>query len=74
MSDYEKTDVVTTSRGIGFFGLLTIVFITLKLIGVINWHWIWVLSPIIFLLLIKITILLIIIFISVFIIGYLSKK
>lgn len=34
--------------GIGFFGLLTIVFITLKLIGVISWTWFWVLSPIIF--------------------------
>lgn len=31
--------------GIGFGGLLTIVFITLKLIGAIDWSWIWVLSP-----------------------------
>lgn len=36
------------SGGIGFIGLLTIVFITLKLIGVISWTWFWVLSPIIF--------------------------
>jgi len=35
-----------TSGGIGFFGLLTIVFITLKLMRVINWSWLWVLSPI----------------------------
>ena len=34
-----------SSGGIGFFGLLTIVFITLKLIGIIDWSWIWVLSP-----------------------------
>lgn len=34
-----------TSSGIGFTGLLTIVFIVLKLTGVINWSWIWVLSP-----------------------------
>lgn len=34
--------------GIGFAGLLTIVFIILKLIGVISWNWFWVLSPIIF--------------------------
>lgn len=33
------------SGGIGFFGLLTIVFITLKLTGVITWSWWWVLSP-----------------------------
>ena len=35
----------TTSGGIGFTGLLTIVFIVLKLIGVISWSWLWVLSP-----------------------------
>jgi hypothetical protein len=34
------------STGIGFTGLLTIVFIALKLIGIINWSWLWVLSPI----------------------------
>jgi hypothetical protein len=33
------------SGGIGFFGLLAIVFITLKLTGVIAWSWWWVLSP-----------------------------
>ena len=31
---------------IGFVGLLTIVFITLKLIGTITWSWWWVLSPV----------------------------
>ena len=34
------------SSGIGFCGLLTIVFIVLKLVGVIKWSWLWVLSPI----------------------------
>lgn len=34
--------------GIGFFGLLTIVFIILKLCKVIDWSWWWVLSPILF--------------------------
>lgn len=34
----------STSSGIGFFGL-TIVFITLKLFGVIDWAWMWVLAP-----------------------------
>lgn len=36
----------TTSGGIGFVGLLTIVFIVLKLVGVIDWSWWWILSPI----------------------------
>lgn len=43
MSDKKAS---TSGGGIGFFGLLTIVFITLKLCGVINWSWLWVLSPI----------------------------
>ena len=40
--------VVTSSGGISFCGLLTIVFIVLKLTGFINWSWFWVLSPMIF--------------------------
>lgn len=35
----------SSSGGIGFVGLLTIVFIVLKLIGKITWSWWWVLSP-----------------------------
>lgn len=31
--------------GIGFGGLLTIVFIVLKLTGTITWSWWWVLCP-----------------------------
>lgn len=30
---------------LGFFDILTIIFITLKLLGVINWSWVWVLFP-----------------------------
>jgi len=41
----DKTTVTTTSSGIGFSGLLTILFIALKLLNVISWPWIWVLSP-----------------------------
>lgn len=36
----------TTSSGIGFPGLLTILFIGLKLTGSIDWSWWWVLCPI----------------------------
>ena len=35
----------SSSGGIGFCGLLTIVFVTLKLIGYIHWSWVWVLAP-----------------------------
>ncbi|XQA74644.1 hypothetical protein ACM9XA_03645 [Xanthomonas sacchari] len=36
----------SSSGGIGFVGLLTIVFIALKLTGYIAWSWWWVLSPV----------------------------
>ena len=36
----------STNNGIGFTGLLTLVFIVLKLCGVVTWSWWWVLSPI----------------------------
>ncbi len=35
----------SSSSGIGFFGLLAVVFITLKLTGVITWSWWWVTAP-----------------------------
>ena len=35
-----------SSGGVSFAGLLTIVFIVLKLTGTIAWSWWWVLSPI----------------------------
>ena len=36
----------SSSSGIGFTGLLTVVFITLKLLGKIDWSWWWVLAPV----------------------------
>ena len=35
----------SSSGGVGFVGLLTILFIALKLTGYIPWSWWWVLSP-----------------------------
>ena len=43
-NDMDNKSTAVTS-GIGFCGLLTIAFIVLKLTHVINWSWIWVLSP-----------------------------
>ena len=34
-----------SSSGLGLCSVLTIVFIVLKLVGVIDWSWLWVLSP-----------------------------
>jgi hypothetical protein len=42
----SEQQVVAPSGGIGFGGLLAILFIGLKLGGVINWSWLWVLLPI----------------------------
>ena len=36
----------SSSSGIGFSGLLTVLFVGLKLTGHITWSWLWVLSPI----------------------------
>lgn len=33
------------NSGLGLCGVLTIVFVVLKLVGVIDWSWLWVLSP-----------------------------
>jgi uncharacterized protein (DUF983 family) len=35
----------SSSSGIGLPGLLTVLFIGLKLTGHITWPWLWVLSP-----------------------------
>lgn len=41
----DNNNRVASGGGIGFAGALTIVFIVLKLCKVINWSWVWVLSP-----------------------------
>jgi hypothetical protein len=47
--DYDTGKLVTfkeTSHGAGFIDLLAVAFIVLKLCKVIDWPWVWVLSPI----------------------------
>ena len=48
-----------SNGGIGFVGLLTIAFIVLKLLKVINWSWVWVLSPLWLLLVLAIVLIII---------------
>lgn len=38
-------DKNTGSTGLGLTTILTIIFVVLKLVGVIDWSWWWVLSP-----------------------------
>lgn len=35
----------TAWRGLGLADVLLVVFVILKLCGVISWRWVWVLSP-----------------------------
>lgn len=43
MSNENKT--VVKKQGLGIGSILTIIFVVLKLVGVIEWSWVWVLAP-----------------------------
>ena len=58
------------SSGIGFWGLLQIVFIVLKILGIVNWSWWLVLAPA----WISILLCLIIFIILLIISGHLERK
>lgn len=45
MMQTSNDNSVNTRGGVGFLGLLGLLFIGLKLGGVITWPWLWVLSP-----------------------------
>lgn len=53
-----------SSSGIGFVGALTLLFIALKLLGKIDWSWVWVLSPVWISILLVIVIFIILIIIA----------
>lgn len=59
----------SSSSGIGFVGLLTILFIGLKLTGYIAWSWWWVLSPI----WISFTVVVLIFFVAFGVITWLAR-
>lgn len=45
MQDNENRKPSATSGGLSITGSLLLIFIVLKLTGLIHWSWIWVLSP-----------------------------
>lgn len=45
MNRVAKEKETKSNGGIGVLGLLGVVFVTLKLCGVINWSWWWVTLP-----------------------------
>jgi len=55
----------SSSKGIGFTGLLAVAFIVLKLVKVIDWAWIWVLAPLWISAIIVICILIVLLIIAV---------
>lgn len=58
----------SSSGGIGFFGLLTVALVVLKLCGVIAWSWWWVASPII------LSVAIVVVVLAFILIGYLLLK
>lgn len=72
----SETKTVNTSGGIGFIGLLQIVFITLKLCKVIDWSWWWVMAPFEFYLIIILLIVSVVVFsaIAVKILDIIQKR
>lgn len=68
----NKNNSSAASGGIGFCGILAIVFIVLKLLGKISWPWVWVLSPIWISLVISILIIIIVLICSF--ISFLHKE
>lgn len=45
MYNNKNENKTTVNGGIGFFGLLQVVFIALKVAKVIDWSWWWVFLP-----------------------------
>lgn len=46
MTNTNETKKTTSAGGVSIFTVLTLIFVVLKLVGVIEWSWIWVFSPI----------------------------
>lgn len=45
MYNNNQSDNTSKSKGIGFVGALQLIFIAFKILGYIEWSWLWVLSP-----------------------------
>ena len=59
-----------TTGGVSIFGVLTIIFVVLKLTGLITWSWVWVLAP----LWIPLALILVIAFIAAIVIAVMQKE
>jgi len=68
----QKGEVRIGGSGIGFTGLLTVLFVGLKLGGVIDWAWLWVLSPL--WISVGITVLILLVMLVLFVIAAVYAK
>ena len=71
MSNYQNNKA--TSSGVGIPTVVLVVFVILKLVGVINWSWWWVLSPLWISLGLWLVLILITVLCSV-IVNYIDKR
>ena len=70
----SNTNNTNNSKGIGFVGLLTIAFIVLRLVNVITWNWLWVLSPLWIYAIVKVILIVILMIITLNKIGASCSK
>ncbi len=71
MAKYQNNN--NSSGGLGLGAVLTVIFVVLKLCGLINWSWWWVLSPI-WISLGLVLVCLLIVFIATLILSWIEKK
>lgn len=45
MRKYERSKKASTSKGMGLLDTLTLIFMVLKMAGLVNWSWWFVFSP-----------------------------
>jgi hypothetical protein len=64
MPDKKEATIAVGGGGIGLGGILTIIFVLSKLMGIISWPWIWVVCPLWIPLVIFVVILLIVLLIA----------
>jgi len=65
---------MNTTNTIGFVSALTLIFIVLRLTGVIEWSWLWVLSPLWILAIVSFTLLILIVIIAAIITHFENKR
>jgi len=56
---YRMSETTNNYTFMGFFELLTLIFVVAKILGYVAWSWIWVFAPVILIILIAIVVMII---------------